>query len=181
MLESASNYALSIVCASFLISIIQMILPSGENKKYVLFVSSMIIMIILINPIISFFNKDFDLLEVFKENEESFNLTEEESYNNYYEEQVFNMYKKNLEADIVKRIEENGYKVNKIECEYDDVTKEPNYLRLELEQNDGSVTPVRIEVSSSNIANKEISTFEELRIKSFIKEMYGIEKVDINK
>lgn len=180
MLESASNYALSIVCASFLINIIQMILPSGENKKYVLFVSTMIIMIILINPIISFLNKDFDLMEVFKENEESFNLAEEESYNNYYEEQVFNMYKKNLEADIVKRLEENGYEVNKIECEYDDISKEPNYLRLELKQNDGSVTPVRIEVSGNNTPNREMSAFEVMKIKSFIKEMYGIDRVDIN-
>lgn len=181
MIESLSNYAYSIICSSFLLNIIQMILPEGENRKYIMFVCSVIVTIILINPIINFLNKDIDVSNILIKNEEIYAEVQEENYRKYYSNEIINTYKKNIEEGVAKRLEEAGYKVHQIECEYDEVTMEPKYLKLTIESDNGRVQPVRIEVSSSNsVINEKLSPFEEMKIKNMLKEIYGIEKVDIN-
>ena len=179
MIESLSNYALAIICSSFLLNIIQMILPNGENRKYVIFVCSVILTIILINPIIKFLNKDFNISNVIKQNIDLYTKIEQESYQEYYSNEIITTYKENVENGIITRLEEVGYKVHKIECEYDEVSMEPKYLKLTIESNDGTIQPVKIEVLSNDINVKKISAFEELKIKNMLKEVYGVENVDI--
>lgn len=64
---------------------------------------------------------------------------------------------------------------------------EPKYLRLEIESDDGTVQPVRIEVSTWGASNykenavigSDISAFEKLRVKNILKEEYGFTEVEI--
>ena len=57
---------------------------------------------------------------------------------------------------------------------------EPKYLKLTVEATDGTIQPVRIEVSSSsNTSSGKLSSFEEMKIKNILRETYGIENVEI--
>lgn len=181
MIESLSNYALAIICASFLINIIQMILPSGENRKYVLFVCGVIITIILIEPVIKFLNKEIDITSIFKENEALYTKIETEKYQGYYEEELIKTYKNNIQSDIVNRLNQSGYKVHEIKCEYDEKTMEPKYLKLQIESDSGLIQPVRIEVSNNKIQKEDnLSAFEVAKLETMIREIYGIDNISIN-
>lgn len=51
----------SIIVAIIFIVIIEMLLPSGANKKYVKIVSGIYLIVTILNPFFKLFNKDFDL------------------------------------------------------------------------------------------------------------------------
>lgn len=132
MIESFSNYAFSIICSSFLLNIIQMILPNSNNKKYILFVCSSIVTIILITPIISMLNKDFDVSKLLLENQKDYIEVDEQQIESLYEQELINTYKENLNNDIIQTLNEAGYEVLNIDCEYDKDTLEPNFLKVEI-------------------------------------------------
>lgn len=180
LIDSLSNYAIAIICSSFLMNIIQMILPNSANRKYVIFVCGVIVTIILVNPVVSFVNKDFDLQELFEKNQKEY-IDLEKDYESKYNDEVILKYKKNIEDGIVERLNEAGYVVHNIECEYDEYSLEPKALRLDIEADDGGVTPVRIEVSSNYKAcENKVSFVEITNIKSMIKKTYGINDIKIN-
>lgn len=104
MIESLSNYAMTIVCSSLMINLIQMILPNGHSRKYVIFVCGVITTIILISPVITFLNKDFDIQAVLNLNEEKLFDIEKEKYEEYYADEIISTYKSNIENGIVMRL-----------------------------------------------------------------------------
>lgn len=180
MIESLSNYAFAIICSSFIMNLIQMILPDSLNRKYVIFICGVIITIILINPIISIVHKDFDIQKILTINEEKY-VDIEKNYEEQYSEEILGRYKKNVEEGIVKRLNDAGYVVHIIECEYDEKTLEPRALKLNIEADSGTVTPVRIEVSSEyNGENKKLSFVQVANLKSMLKSTYGINNIKIN-
>lgn len=180
MIESLSNYAFAIICSSFIMNLIQMILPDSSNRKYVIFVCGVIITIILINPVISIVHKDFDIQKILTINEEKY-VDIEKNYEEQYSEEILERYKKNVEEGIVKRLNDAGYVVHSIECEYDEKTLEPRALKLNIEADSGTVTPVRIEVSSEyNGENKKLSFVQVANLKNMLKSTYGINNIKIN-
>ena len=186
VINDLSNYAIAIVCSSFIMNLIQMILPNGNNKKYVLFVCGVITAIILISPVISFLNKDFNLEEVIKYNKESFDEIEKKKYEEYYSNEIVDTYKNNIKNGIIERLKKAGYDVKSINIEYDKDTMEPSNLIIEIESSDGTVQPVRVEViaiegndSSINKKNK-VSVIDKLKIESILKNDYGFKRVTIN-
>ena len=180
MIESLSNYAFAIICSSFIMNLIQMILPDSSNRKYVIFVCGVIITIILINPVISIVHKDFDIQKILTINEEKY-VDIEKNYEEQYNEEILGRYKKNVEEGIVKRLNDAGYVVHSIECEYDEKTLEPKALKLNIQADSGTVTPVRIEVSSEyNGENKKLSFVQVANLKSMLKSTYGINNIKIN-
>lgn len=181
MIDGLSRYTLMILCSSLLINIIQMLLPNGNNRKYVLFVTSLIVIIIFIEPIISFLNKDFDITSVLEVNEQMYIDLENEGYEEHYKNKLVNTYKENIKIDIITRLENMGYKTEFIECEYDDVTLEPKGIKLKLTSDDGTVQPVRIEVSTGMKSGDSNMTFmENLEVINMLKQNYGFEVVEIN-
>lgn len=180
MIEGLSNYAFAIICSSFIMNLIQMILPDSSNRKYVIFVCGVIITIILINPVISIVHKDFDIQKILTINEEKY-VDIEKNYEEQYNEEILGRYKKNVEEGIVKRLNDAGYVVHSIECEYDEKTLEPRALKLNIEADSGTVTPVRIEVSSEyNGENKKLSFVQVANLKNMLKSTYGINNIKIN-
>ena len=145
-MESLSSYAMAIIGASFVMNLIQMILPEGNTKKYIVFVCGVVVVLLLISPVISFFHQDFDISQVLAGQEEHSMEIESETYETYYEQQVKNAYQSNIQNDIIERLRKAGYKAEKMEIEYDEITKEPKHLRVTITASDGTVQPVRIEV-----------------------------------
>lgn len=192
MIENLSNYAFSLVSAIFILNIIQMLLPESKNRRYVLFVSSMIVTIILIEPLIKILNQEIEVTNILKESTQNLIETTEENMNNYYEQEVLTQYKTNIENGIIERLKQMGYETQIIKCEYNETTIEPEYLYLELTHSDGEIVPVKIEVmkeikseteneSESEPEVNEFSTIEKFQIKEMISKEYGIKNVEVKK
>ena len=176
-----NDYTIKILCISVFIGLIQMIIPKGKLKQNVLFTSMIVITIVVIEPIVNFLNNDIDISKIYAANKDEYRMiSNEQTYEKYYNQKVKNTYEENLRNDMVRRLEEAGYKINKIECECDEETLEPKSLKLEIETHDGSVQPVRIEVSSNNInKKKEVDFQDKLKIQKIAYENYGIKSEDI--
>ena len=180
MIEFLNDYTTKILCLSIFIGLIQMILPKGKLKQNVLFTSMIVITLVVIEPIVSFLNNDIDIYKIYKKNEEEYERAVADfDYESYYNEKVKTTYEENLRNDMVKRLEDAGYKINSIKCEIDDDTLEPKSLKVEIETDDGLVQPVRIEVSSNSSAKHEASLEDRIKIQKIAYENYGIESKNV--
>ena len=180
MVESISKYSLSLVTSIFILNIVQMLLPESKNRKYILFVSSMIVTIILIDPIINVLNIDISVSSILKNNQEEMMKISEENYNKYYEAEVLKGYKENIEIGIMERLKNMGYETKVIKCEYNKETLEPEYLYLELKEKEGKIIPVIIEVTSSP-QKDDLTLMQKLQISENLKREYGIDKMEVVK
>lgn len=184
MIDKLSDYAFSLVSAIFVLNIIQMILPESKNRRYILFVSSMIVTIILIEPLIKVLNRDIEVTNILEESTQNLLRISEENMNQSYEQEVLNQYKLNIENGIIERLKQIGYETKIIKCEYNQTTYEPEYLYLELVHSDGEIVPVKIEVISngkSEMESEKFSIIKEYQIKEILNKEYGIKNVEVKK
>ena len=157
-----------------------MLLPESTNRKYILFVSSMIVTIILIEPIMNILNKDISISKILNENQEEILKMSEEVYEKYYQEELVQQYQTNIETGIISRLESMGYETKKIKCEYNEETLEPEYLYLELIQGENEIIPVKIEVAAKPMKD-DFSIMQKLQISEVLRKEYGIEKTEVTK
>lgn len=173
MIETLSNTATTLVVAIILITIIEMILPSGNNKKYIKFFSGIILMIIIINPIIGLVNSDIDIDDFIKENQVELANVEYEFNQNY----IYDTYRENLKQDIIKRLEENGYEVVDLELTVEKTTYEPAELQLQLKHSDGEIQPIVVEIFKNS--QDQLSSYDKEIVRTLINSNYGIKKSKI--
>lgn len=173
-----NQFATSLVSSIVAITLIEMILPSNKIKKYVVFVSSIVLVIVVINPITSILNKNIDIESVLKDNE-TFILNSEYKNKMQYakEKDMQDTYNAFLKDDIISRMKENGYLVKNVSVKVDDKTYEVTEMELEIEHDDGSIQNVVIDVSVSE--NGETENVEVSKIKDLLCETYGVEKSNI--
>ena len=60
MLEAVKDWVINIAAVVIFMTAVEMILPSNSMKKYAKFVFGLILITVLINPIINFFNKNYN-------------------------------------------------------------------------------------------------------------------------
>lgn len=173
-----NKFAMSLVSSIIAITFIEMILPSNKIKKYVVFVSSIVLVIVVINPIMTIFNKNINIENILKDNE-TFILNNEYKNKMHYakEKDIENTYRTFLKDDIISRMKENGYIVRNISVEVDDKTYEVTGMELEIEHDDGSIQNVVIDVSINE--EKKSETIEVSEIKDLLCETYGVKKNNI--
>ena len=173
-----NQFAMSLVSSIVAITLIEMILPSNKIKKYVVFVSSIVLVIVVINPITSILNKNIDIESVLKDNE-TFILNSEYKNKMQYakEKDMQDTYNAFLKDDIISKMKENGYLVRNVLVKVDDKTYEVTEIELEIEHDDGSIQNVVIDVSVSE--NGETENVEVSKIKDLLCETYGVEKSNI--
>lgn len=173
MVDSISNFCVSIICTIMVIIIIEMIMPDGKNKKYVMFVCGLVVTLSLIEPIINLLKMDLE--EVFSEN-----LTEYSEYKvdkSLYDDTLKKSYEKVLVDDIVNRLKENGYDVSAVKIEYDETTFEPIRIYMNLEGEAGFVQPVKIEVGKGQSDRK--NDVSKMKIRNIVSEDYGVTKDNV--
>ena len=146
MIESISNFCISIICTIILVIILEMIIPEGKSKKYVTFICGIVVTLTLIEPIMSLMDINIDevLANVTSDYEE---VKYDESL---YQNSIKESYEQTLINDIIIRLQENGYNVSNVKVEYDDVTLQPIRIYMDLGNETGYVQPVKIDVSTSN-------------------------------
>lgn len=203
MIEWISGWAEQIVVAVIIASIIEMLLPNGNNKKYIKAIIGVYILFTIISPIIGKFAnidlKDIDYEKYFKESETQETISQNLATNN--EKTMEEIYINNLKADMKNKLEEKGYivenlslnievndekkygKVNEIVLivskleEKSDKDKENNTIAI------NKVEEVKIGNKISETTNtknkKEISNSDKNGIKDYLSSVYDIKKKNI--
>lgn len=197
MITGLSNWAQQIIIAVIIVTIIELILPKGKNKKYIKMVLGIYILFTIISPILSNVTaSNLDLNNI--EYEKYFNNTEQyENLQNNFEISNENMIKKtfenNIKKDIELKLKSIGYTVLSINTElemkddnYSDINKiemtvKPYNNKDDKETKLNNIYINKIEIGDSN--NKEensiISDKEKQIIQQFIAETYSVDKEKI--
>ncbi len=178
MISYFSNFASSLVTCIIVITMIEMILPNNNLKKYVIFTSTIVLSIIIINPIISIFNSEIAVEDIISAEEKELVNNEYTSQLEYAKQKsIYELYDDALKKDIIARLESNGYKVKNMSLTVDRNSYEPIKMQLEIEHYDGDIQKVIIDVSNNN--TDEISLFDIAKVKDILSSTYNINSSNI--
>ncbi len=169
MLGFINSWAQGIILAVIIATIIEIILPEGNNKKYVKTIIGIYIMFVMVHPLISkVLNKNVNIESIIENTTNKMSKLESDSNiaietNAYIEE----TYKQKLEEDIRNKSSEKGYSVNFLN------------LTVETEDNEeyGKIKDISMQISKiekladqneekkENITNNTVDTIQNIEIK----------------
>ena len=198
-MEWMTTWAQGIIVAVIITTIIELILPEGNHKKYIKMVMGVYILFTIVSPIITkITNQDFEFDE--SKYEEFFkNSTYEVSSQSLEEEndnQIKDLYLNNIKSDVKQKLKEQGYIVEEIQIEAD-LESEEAYGKIkkmnlqikkgETKQEENKISPVnRIEIGEKKEEENQISENEEKigggeiqEIKTYLSTTYDVEKKQI--
>lgn len=192
MINAMSTWAKSIILAVIVSTIIQMILPEGNNKKYIKTVIGLYILFTIISPIISKISGGNSTIDVSKY-ENYFNVESTTTASaNVIDKNLDNTYTSSIKADIKNRMKQKGYKVNSLDTNIELKNEESygtiNSLKINLEReesnNNSNIQAVnKIEIKISNNTNEvkqnNLTSMEKQEIKNYLSETYSIKKENI--
>ena len=199
MIKFINSWAQGIILAVIIATIIEIIIPEGNNKKYVKTVIGLYILFIIIYPLITKISNNkfnFDSI-IAKTNKEvsmyDSKVTNSIETNTYIE----NTYKNNLKEKIKEKIEEKGYIVLDfniyIETQNEESYGQINSIVLKLqkankEQNTingvNKIEEINVDIKNSKTENlkkeKELTDSEIKTIKEYLNNSYSIEEERIH-
>lgn len=192
MINAMSSWTKSIILAVIVSTIIQMILPEGNNKKYIKTVIGVYILFTIISPIISKISGGNSTIDVSKY-ENYFNVESTTTASaNVIDKNLDNTYTSSIKADIKNRMKQKGYKVNSLDANIELKNEESygtiNSLKISLEReennNNSNIQAVnKIEIKISNNTNEakqnNLTSMEKQEIKNYLSETYSIKKENI--
>lgn len=192
MINAMSTWAKSIILAVIVSTIIQMILPEGNNKKYIKTVIGLYILFTIISPIISKISGGNSTIDVSKY-ENYFNVESTTTASaNVIDKNLDNTYTSSIKEDIKNRMKQKGYKVNSLDANIELKNEESygtiNSLKISLEReennNNSNIQAVnKIEIKISNNTNEikqnNLTSMEKQEIKNYLSETYSIKKENI--
>ncbi len=146
MIENLSIWAEQIIVAVIIATLIEMILPNGNNKKYIKAVIGVYLLFTIISPI--FGKKNFNFNEIdyekyFKDTKSY--QTMSDSLTTYNDQSVEEIYLTNLKQDMKQKLKEKGYLVKEIGIK----------LNLEEGENYGRIDEIILQVSKIKEEEKE--------------------------
>lgn len=198
-----TSWVQGIIIAVIIGSIIEMLLPNGNSKKYIKVVIGVYIVFTIVSPVISkFTGSEFKLdsiidINKYEDKISSYEVDTKslENTNNYNIKEVYIL---NLKKDIKAKIEDKGYIVNSIQIEIENtdeykvknvnmtLSKRENEKQETEQKNINEIEKVNIEVKIENTTTKEttemirLTTKEISEIKEYISSVYEINKNNIN-
>mgnify|MGYP004478320647 FL=1 len=169
-MEFLNTWLQGIIVAVVIASIIQMILPNGNNKKYIKVVLGVYVVFQIITPVINkFFNSDFEVsslidIDKYTKKMETYEVSSKNTdINKTNEDSIKQIYITNLKKDIKTKLEDKDYLIKDVEVQ---VENNENY----------DIKSLVIYVNGKN-DNKEENNKEKTENNIHINE---IEKIEIN-
>ena len=190
-----NSWLQGIIISVIIATIIEMILPSGNTKKYIKVVLGIYVVFNIITPIINqFTNSSFEIssiinIEEFTKEMETFE-TNSNNIDKSNEENIKQIYKTNLKNDITAKLGEKGYKVTDIKLQIEnDETYEIKSISISLETknqelenviNEIEIKEIKIGEDIKEIKEENSITKKEIKeIKSYISSVYEIKESKI--
>lgn len=207
MIKFINSWAQGIVLAVIIATIIEIILPEGNNKKYVKTIIGIYILFAIVYPLLTkISNKNININSIVASANKEVSKYEANTKialetNSYIE----NTYKTKIEEDIKDRFLEKGYEVDLLNVDIETQNEEKygqiNNITMQVEKiketgkkekinnNINQISKVEINISSNNSIeknnkqeDKEISKDEIQSLKEYLNATYGIQedKIHIN-
>ena len=175
MIEFISSWAKSLGLAIVIVSILEMLLPNNKNKKYIRMVMGIYILFNIVSPFIDnkdIFNiEDIDLEKYAMEQETSSQLQSEEVDQTSMNKRIEELYIEELEKDIAKKLEEQGYEVESCKVK----------ATISDEENESGIEEIKIKVKKSENNEEESSNNENSEgnlENKIVTEIQKIKKID---
>lgn len=197
MIKFINSWAQGIILAVIIATIIEIIIPEGNNKKYVKTVIGLYILFTITYPLITKlsndkFNFNSVIDNVTKEVSKYEDSTNSIETNTYIEE----TYKNKLIEDIKNKIEEKGYSVLNlnvyVETQNEEIYGQINSIVVELEKYEeenkevnsiNNIEQINIKISNNveQIKTEETVSKEEIKtLKEYLSNTYSVEKEKIH-
>ncbi|MBU3098695.1 MULTISPECIES: stage III sporulation protein AF [Clostridium] len=168
MIELLKVWVTNITIAIFFITAVEMILPDNNMKKYAKFVLGLMLIVVIINPIIKIFDKNFDL-NSYSNKATSYieGSTQPSDMKKYKDINIVNTtenFKKNLQKECITNLEqtypENKYNAD-VDVVYDSKNGVFNINRVKIEVVDSgvqSIKSIKIDTQSVDASNENVLT-----------------------
>lgn len=199
LIKFINSWAQGIILAVIIATIIEIIIPEGNNKKYVKTVIGLYILFTIIYPLITkISNNKFNFDSIIAKTSKEVSMYDSKVANsietNTY---IENTYKNNLKEKIKGTIEEKGYTILDfnlyIETQNEEAYGQINSIVLKLQKANKEQNTIKgvnkIEEINVNIKNnktenlkteKELTDSEIKTIKEYLNNMYSIEEERIH-
>lgn len=155
MIDWISNWAGAIIVAVIIGTIIEMILPEGNSKKYIKVVVGVYILFTITSPIINkITGKTLEVSELIDLNKYIEEVKEKEKEQNIIassnEENIRDIYLTNLKKDIKSKVIAKGYQVNQVEIQ---VENDENYTLKKIDLDVSLLEDDEEEKDNQNVVN----------------------------
>ena len=172
MIEFLSSWAKSLGVTIVIVSILEMLLPNNKTKKYIRMVLGIFVIFNIISPFIT--NKDklnFNSIDIgnIDTYETSSGVSSNVVNQASMDERIEDLYQEELQKDITKKVEEQGFEVSNCKVE----AKVPDKNNSENEEGTG-ITKIKLKIEKSD---KKEETNESTENK-VVEEIQKIKKVD---
>lgn len=195
MINIISNWAGQLVLSLIIVTIIEMLLPENKTKKYVKTVIGVYILFCIISPFINE-SEIANILETTEKSLEKIQLQSQVTSLQNENSSIEALYIQEFEKDVIKKVEELGYKVKKCEISIQiDATKDnagvhainlvvgrkgqSQSSNIEIEE----IEKVEISINekdTGNNNNEETKNEDTQEIRTFLSEYYEISQERIN-
>ncbi len=190
MIKNISSWAEQVIIAMIIATILEMILPKGNSKKYIKMIIGIYILYTIISPVITLFNGGDIKIDYSKYNNYFANTDEykmlEEKINDISTNSIENTYKEELKKQIQNDIKDIGFNLENIDFEINLDSGEINYINLTINElknqnNENNIYINKVKIGETKKQNT-ISKQDIEKIKENLKNKYGIdsEKITIN-
>ena len=192
MISWFNSWAQGIILAVIIVTILEMIVPEGKNKKYIKIVMGVYITFTIISPIITKVTGNNFELDVSKY-EDLFNSNSVQGANeitSINNQSIENLYLNTIKTDIKTELDNEGSESKKINITADInvENEEAKIYKIDIEvtkkQNEKDIKKVnKVEIGNStdesNIEDSNLSSGEVNKLKEVLAEKYEIEKEKI--
>ena len=180
MIKFVSSWAEQIIIAVIVVTILEMILPKGNSKKYIKTIIGVYIVYTIISPAIKLVNGGNLKLNL-SDYEKYFNTSKMTS--TIEVGTVEDTYKKQIEKQLRSDVEEMGYSITKIKMDVNLDEGAIKSVTLSMKKEGRNRKRVNIDVDKVEVGNKneksELEDEDIEKIKQKIKEDYGVEYENI--
>lgn len=188
MVNEISNWAGGIVTSVIIITILEMLIPEGKNKKYIKTVLGIYLLFTIISPIAKAITgdeinlKNVIQIDEFKNKNTNIHAIETNA-------SIEKIYETNLKEDIMNKLAQKGYEANKIDLKIE-LEDKSNYGRINhiyvqiREKENGTskqtinkIEKINIEIENNleNIQERtSLSQIETQKIKTYISTIYNV-------
>ena len=166
MIEFFSSWAKGIGVTVVIISIIEMLLPNNNSKKYIRMVLGIYLIFNIVSPLIK--NKDILNVNNINLNETTISTSSEEVDQTSMNKRIKKLYEQELEKDITKKLKEKGYEVKVCSVTTQVSTNETEETKI---------NKIKVSIDKTIDTNKTEEKNTESKI---VKEIQKIKKIDTN-
>lgn len=166
MIEFFSSWAKGIGVTVVIISIIEMLLPNNNSKKYIRMILGIYLIFNIVSPLI----KNRDVLNVNNINlsETTISTTAEEVNQTSMNKRIKKLYEQELEKDITKKLKEKGFEVKSCNVATQVSTNENEETKI---------NKIKVSIDKINTTNKIEEKNKESKI---VTQIQKIKRIDTN-